>query len=82
MLAMSIVQAALMIGVPLIVSVVAVRRGCPWQLVLIGAATFVASQVVHLPMNAAIGLGLQELPRASRPASVRSGRVGSFSARA
>ena len=62
MLVMSIVQAVLMIGIPLVVAILAVRRKCTWQLVLVGAATFVGSQVVHLPMNAGIGLVLQQLP--------------------
>jgi uncharacterized membrane protein YhfC len=45
----------LMIGMPIALGVFLARRlGQPWRLFFIGAVTFVASQVVHIPMN--IGL--------------------------
>jgi uncharacterized membrane protein YhfC len=46
---------ALMILMPIIVAIVIRRRtGAPWRLFLIGAVTFVASQVLHIPFNAVV----------------------------
>lgn len=48
----------LMIAMPIALGIFLARRlGQPWRLFLIGAATFIASQVVHLPLN----LGLDRL---------------------
>ncbi|MEM9072450.1 MAG: YhfC family glutamic-type intramembrane protease [Myxococcota bacterium] len=55
MLGMTVLQALLMIGVPVVAGIIAVRRGCPWKLLALGALTFVLSQLVHLPMNAGLG---------------------------
>ncbi|MEZ4247807.1 MAG: YhfC family glutamic-type intramembrane protease [Polyangiales bacterium] len=61
----SIAQAVLMVALPIVVAVVAVRRGLPKWMIAVGAATFLGSQVVHLPMNVVITmigakLGLNE----------------------
>ncbi len=51
------VQIALMLGVPLGLWVVLRRRwAAAWGLIGAGAVTFIASQVVHLPLNWALGL--------------------------
>lgn len=52
-----LVQLPLMIGLPLVVGRQLARRWqVPWRLWAAGALTFVASQVVHLPLNWALGL--------------------------
>jgi uncharacterized membrane protein YhfC len=50
--ALHILNALLMIGLPIALGVVLARRyGLAWRLYLIGAATFVLSQVGHIPFN-------------------------------
>ena len=43
---------ALMILIPIVVAIL-IRRctGAPWRLFFIGAVTFIASQVLHIPFN-------------------------------
>lgn len=49
-------NAVLMVALPLLLGLWLERRlGQPWKLYGAGAATFVASQVVHLPLNAGLG---------------------------
>jgi uncharacterized membrane protein YhfC len=50
-LATSIAQIALMTLLPIGVAVAVARRGPPRWMLAIGAATFLGSQVVHLPLN-------------------------------
>ncbi len=46
---------ALMIVLPILLGMFLARRlGAPWSLYAVGAVTFVASQVVHLPLNAGL----------------------------
>lgn len=53
-----IVNPLLMIALPIGLGLLLARRlGTPWRLFFIGAATFIASQVVHIPLN----LGLDRL---------------------
>lgn len=50
-----ILNPLLMLGLPVLLGLFLARRlGLPWRLFLVGAATFIGSQVVHLPLN--IGL--------------------------
>ncbi len=50
-----VIELALMFATPVILGVLLQRRwALPWKLLLIGAATFIASQVVHLPLNAGL----------------------------
>ena len=50
--ALHILNALLMIGLPIALGVVLARRyGLAWKLYLVGAATFVLSQVGHIPFN-------------------------------
>jgi uncharacterized membrane protein YhfC len=52
-----LVQLPLMLGLPLWLGRRIARRwGVPWRLWGAGALTFVASQIVHLPLNWAVGL--------------------------
>jgi len=45
----------LMLGLPVLLGLFLARRlGLPWRLYFIGAATFIGSQVVHLPLNAGL----------------------------
>ncbi len=47
------VNALVMIGLPLILGVLFVKRlKVEWRLFLVGAVTFVASQILHIPFNA------------------------------
>ena len=49
-------NALLMMGLPFGLAVFLARRlGTRWGLVWVGAVTFVASQVVHIPLNAVLG---------------------------
>lgn len=58
LLAAYILNPLLMIAMPIALGAFLARRlGQPWRLFFIGAATFIASQVVHLPLN----LGLDRL---------------------
>lgn len=53
----NVLSFAVMIGLPILLGLVAKRRlHVGWKLFGAGALTFVASQVVHLPLNAATGL--------------------------
>jgi uncharacterized membrane protein YhfC len=46
---------ALMILIPIVVAIFIRRRtGAPWRLFFIGAVTFIASQVLHIPFNAVV----------------------------
>lgn len=46
---------ALMIFIPIVVAIFIRRRtGAPWRLFFIGAVTFIASQVLHIPFNAIV----------------------------
>jgi uncharacterized membrane protein YhfC len=46
---------ALMILIPIVVAIFIRRRtGAPWRLFSIGAVTFIASQVLHIPFNAVV----------------------------
>lgn len=57
------VSLPLMLLLPILVAVRATRKlAVPFRVVLIGAAGFVASQVVHLPLNALIEGSLARLP--------------------
>jgi uncharacterized membrane protein YhfC len=50
--ALHVLNALLMIGLPIILGIVLAKRyGLPWRLYFIGAATFVLSQVGHIPFN-------------------------------
>jgi uncharacterized membrane protein YhfC len=50
-----ILNPLLMLILPLALGLFLTRRlGLPWRLFFIGAATFIASQVVHLPLNAGL----------------------------
>jgi uncharacterized membrane protein YhfC len=61
---MVVLQIALILGaVGALVWVARARLGATWVLLGMGAATFVGSQVVHLPLNLALG-GLFRLPAA------------------
>lgn len=52
----------LMVAVPLALAVLLTRRWkMGWRIWWIGAATFVLSQVGHIPFNWAVGLGLERL---------------------
>ncbi|MBN1643145.1 MAG: YhfC family intramembrane metalloprotease [Anaerolineae bacterium] len=58
-------QLALIVGgVGALVWFVRARHGAAWRLLGIGAATFVGSQVIHLPLNSALG-ALLRLPFAA-----------------
>lgn len=58
LIAMYILNPLLMITLPIVLGVVLWRRlGQPWRLFFIGAATFILSQVVHIPLN----LGIDQL---------------------
>src|SRR5258707_6915590 len=50
----------LMMGLPFVLAAFLARRlGLRWGLFWVGAVTFIASQIVHLPLNAVLGgLGL------------------------
>ena len=55
-----VVEIAFVFGFPIALGVYLRRRlSTPWTLYLAGAATFVASQVVHIPLNLGIGRLLQ-----------------------
>ena len=46
---------ALMVLIPIVVAIFIRRRtGAPWRLFFIGAVTFIASQVLHIPFNAVV----------------------------
>ncbi len=52
MAALYLLNALLMIGIPIALGVVLARRyGLAWKFYLVGAATFVLSQVGHIPFN-------------------------------
>jgi len=53
-LATSIAQIVLMTLLPIVVAIVVARRSAPRWMLAIGAATFLGSQVVHLPLNHAL----------------------------
>lgn len=60
-----IVEIVLMLALPIVVALIFRRRWeLPWKLFLAGAVTFIASQVVHIPLNIGIAalLGLQTAP--------------------
>jgi uncharacterized membrane protein YhfC len=51
-----VVEIVFVFGFPIALGVFLRRRwGTPWTLYLTGAATFIASQVVHIPLNLGIG---------------------------
>jgi uncharacterized membrane protein YhfC len=53
----AVVQLPLMVAFPIVIGLVLKRRyGVGWRIFLFGGATFVASQVVHLPLNYGLGL--------------------------
>ncbi len=55
LIASYILNPLLMLVLPILLGVFLARRmGLPWRLYFIGAATFIGSQVVHLPMNAGL----------------------------
>lgn len=55
LIAMYILNPLLMFALPVGLGLALARRlGLPWRLFFIGAATFIASQVVHIPLNLAI----------------------------
>ncbi|MBN1875398.1 MAG: YhfC family intramembrane metalloprotease [Anaerolineae bacterium] len=55
LLTLIIIEIVLMVGIPVALAWRLSRRwGEPWRLLLAGAATFVGSQVVHLPLNAGL----------------------------
>lgn len=52
LIAAYILNPLLMVALPIVLGLVLARRlGQPWRLFFIGAATFIASQVVHIPLN-------------------------------
>lgn len=52
-----IIQMPLMVAAPVLLGLMLKRRtGVGWRIFLFGGLTFVASQVVHLPLNYALGL--------------------------
>jgi len=56
-----VIELVLMFATPVILGVLLQRRwALPWRLLLIGAATFIASQVVHLPLNAGLTVLFQQ----------------------
>ena len=60
MLALAI-ELVLMFATPVVLGVLLRRRwALPWRLLLIGAATFIASQVVHIPLNAGLTVLFQQ----------------------
>lgn len=75
------VQLPLMLALPVLVGGWIRRRyGVGWRIYLIGGATFVMSQVVHLPLNYALGLltgtwgvGLWPLPLMALAAGLSAG---------
>ncbi len=63
-----VLNGLLMIAMPLALAVILTRRWkMRWGLWWIGAATFVLSQVGHIPFNWAAGLGLERLNTTSWP---------------
>lgn len=70
-----IVEIVLMLGAPLALGVWLRKKwGLPWTLFLIGAVAFIASQVVHIPLNAGLTMLFQQdwipagwLPSSSSP---------------
>jgi uncharacterized membrane protein YhfC len=59
------VNPLLMLALPIVLGLVFARRlGTPWRLAFIGAATFIGSQVVHIPLNLGLDrwLNLKDLP--------------------
>lgn len=78
---MGLLQVPLMIGLPLALGLVLKRKlKVGWKLWMAGAVAFVASQVVHLPLNWAIGLlgaprgaGLLPLPWMALVAGLSAG---------
>lgn len=57
LLVVAAVQLPLMVVFPIVIGLMLRRRyGVGWRIFLFGGATFVASQVVHLPLNYALGL--------------------------
>jgi uncharacterized membrane protein YhfC len=55
------IELVLMFATPVVLGVLLRRRwALPWRLLLIGAATFIASQVVHIPLNAGLTVLFQQ----------------------
>lgn len=59
----------LMLGLPFVLAAFLARRlGTRWGLVWVGAVTFIASQVVHIPLNAVLGqVGVLQPAKAGWP---------------
>lgn len=56
-----VIEIVLMFGAPVLLAALLQRRwALPWRLVLVGAATFIASQVVHIPLNAGLTVLFQQ----------------------
>ena len=59
-----ILQIVLMLAMPVVVWIVLRQRwGVPWQLIGIGAVTFIASQIVHIPLLMGLTYSAKWLPR-------------------
>ncbi|MGC9468382.1 MAG: YhfC family intramembrane metalloprotease [Anaerolineae bacterium] len=59
-LMLMILEIILMIGIPIALAFVLKRRwSLPWRLAMAGAATFIASQILHIPANSLLGSVLQ-----------------------
>ena len=81
LIAVVVVQMPLMLALPVVVGLwIRRRHGVGWRVYLAGGVTFVASQVVHLPLNYALGMltgrwgvGLLPLPLLALAAGLSAG---------
>jgi uncharacterized membrane protein YhfC len=77
MAASHILNALLMIGLPIALGLVLARRySLAWRLYLIGAATFVLSQAAHVPFNMLLLNGAVLPPAGQWPLAIRAVALG------